>query len=110
MKDKPITIVVTLLGGAIAALSCLINGADLFWTLTLVLISLVAFLIIGMVVNRIYTRIKDDIDRREAEERARREYEAAEEERRMNEEALARKDKEAEEDSESEEAGENTTE
>ncbi|MCR4721104.1 MAG: hypothetical protein K5655_05185 [Lachnospiraceae bacterium] len=90
MKDKPLVIVITLLGGAIAAISCLINGADLFMTLLLVLISLVAFLIIGIVANKIYVRIKDELDSKSARERMMRESEEFEREKRENELAIAR--------------------
>ena len=69
MKDKPIVIVITLLGGAIAAVSCLINGASLTITLVLVLVSLIAFLIIGIVANKIYARIKVELESKMDRER-----------------------------------------
>ena len=90
MKDKPLVIVITLLGGAIAAISCLINGASLTMTLLLVLISLIAFLIIGIVVNKIYARIKDELESKMARERIKRESEEFEREKRENELAIAR--------------------
>ncbi|MCR5431456.1 MAG: hypothetical protein K6E95_02750 [Lachnospiraceae bacterium] len=90
MKDKPLVIVITLLGGAIAAVSCLINGASLMITLLLVLISLVAFLIIGIVVNKIYARIKDELESKMARERIQRESEEFEREKKENERAIAR--------------------
>ena len=90
MKDKPIVIVITLLGGATAAVSCLINGASLTTTLLFVLISLVVFLIIGIVANKIYARIKEELESKLARERMKRESEEFERERRENEMALAR--------------------
>lgn len=90
MKDKPIVIVITLLGGAIAAVSCLINGASLTITLVLVLVSLIAFLIIGIVANKIYARIKDELESKMARERIIKEHEEFEREKRENEMAIAR--------------------
>ncbi|MCR5521519.1 MAG: hypothetical protein K6F44_06375 [Lachnospiraceae bacterium] len=90
MKDKPVVIVITLLGGAVAAVSCLINGAGLTMTLLLVLISLVAFLIIGIVANKIYARIKDELESKMARERVLRESAEFEREKRENELAIAR--------------------
>ncbi len=90
MKDKPVVIIITLLGGAIAAISCLINEAPLVMTLLLVLISLVAFLIIGIVVNKIYARIKEELDSKMAREKMKTESEEFERERRENEMAIAR--------------------
>ena len=90
MKDKPIVIVITLLGGAIAAVSCIINGAGLTMTLVLVLVSLIAFLISGIVAHKIYARIKDELESKMARERLIREHEEFEREKRENEMAIAR--------------------
>ena len=90
MKDKPLVKVIMLLGGAIAAVSCLINRATLTWTLIIVLISLIAFLIIGIVANKIYARIKDELESKMARERIQRESEEFEREKRENELAIAR--------------------
>ncbi|MCR4721200.1 MAG: hypothetical protein K5655_05675 [Lachnospiraceae bacterium] len=90
MRDKPVVVVITLLGGAIAAVMCLVNGMQLMTTLLIVLISLIAFLIIGIVANKIYAKIKDELDSKLARERFQKESEKFEREKRENELAIAR--------------------
>jgi len=89
VKDKPIAIVITLLGGAISIVSCLINNTPPLITLIIVLVSLLAFMIIGIVAHKIYAKIKDEMEIKAAQEKNRLESEAFERERRENERALA---------------------
>ena len=74
MKDKPIAIIVTLLGGAVACICCICKGAGLLWTLFMTLIALCAFMVIGSFVNNIYANIKAEVNEQE-KEKARQEEE-----------------------------------
>ena len=83
MKDKPLVIIITLLGGAVCSICCILKRAGLLWTLLATFITLVVFMIIGMIVNRFYTEVKNEViaaekekARLEEEERLRREEEA----------------------------------
>lgn len=86
MKDKPIAVIVTLLGGAVSCICCIVNGAGLLWTLLMTLLALFVFLLIGLGVNKVYAGIKADLDAIRAEE------ERIEEERRLAE-ALAQNER-----------------
>lgn len=68
MKDKPLAIIITLLGGSVACICCIVKGAGLLWTLLTVLISLFVFMIIGLIVNRISNQIRTEVEEREKEE------------------------------------------
>ena len=91
MKDKPLVIIITLLGGAVCSVCCILKRAGLLWTLLATFITLVVFMIIGMIVNRFYTEVRNEVIaaekekarleeeerlRREEEERLREEWEA----------------------------------
>ncbi len=74
MKDKPLVIVITLLGGAVCSVCCLLNGAGLLWTLLMTLLSLILFMFIGMIVNKFVGEVVSEV--READrEKARKEEE-----------------------------------
>lgn len=68
MKDKPIVVIVMLLGGAVSCICSIMNGAGLLWTLLTTLITLFAFMLIGLCVNKVYAGIKADLDAIKAEE------------------------------------------
>ena len=90
MKEKPIAIVITLTGGLVACICCIIRRAGLLKTLVAVLVSLIVFMIIGLIVNKIYMTIKAEVIEKEKEEaRIEEEQRLAklEEERRLEEEA-----------------------
>ena len=76
MKDKPLVIIITLLGGAVCSICCILKRAGLLWTLLATLITLVVFLIIGIIVNRFITEVRNEVKAAD-EEKAR----LAEEER-----------------------------
>ncbi|MCR5331009.1 MAG: hypothetical protein K6E62_07465 [Lachnospiraceae bacterium] len=67
MKEKPLAIVITLTGGLVACICCIIRHAGLLKTLTVVLISLIVFMIIGIIVNKIYMTIKSEVEERDKE-------------------------------------------
>ena len=98
MKEKPLAIVITLTGGLVACICCIIRRAGLLKTLIAVLVSLIVFMIIGLIVNKIYMTIKTEVIEREKEE-ARIEEEKRlaqlEEERRLQEEAERREEEES---------------
>ena len=93
MKEKPLAIVITLIGGATACICCIIRKVNLLYTLLIVLICLVVFMILGLVVNRFYSSIKAEVDEKEREERTRRERE----ERRLERERQLAREAEEEE-------------
>ena len=92
MKEKPIAIVIMLLGGAVASICCILMRIKLLYTLLIVLGTLLVFMVIGLIVNRIYSGIKAEIAEKEKEEAWRLEQErlaaleAEEEEERRREE------------------------
>ena len=96
MKEKPLAIVITLVGGLVACICCIIRKAGLLKTLIAVLVSLIVFMIIGLIIHKIYTSIKQEVDEAEQkrieEEEAAREAEEARiaEEKRLAEEEEAR--------------------
>ena len=61
MKDKPLVIIITLLGGAVCSICCILKRAGLLWTLLATFITLLVFLIIGLIVNRFYTEVKNEV-------------------------------------------------
>ena len=61
MKDKPLVIIITLLGGAVCSICCILKRAGLLWTLLATFITLVVFMIIGMIINRFYTEVKNEV-------------------------------------------------
>lgn len=65
MKDKPIAIIITLLGGASAYICCMIKQAGLLSTLLVVFIALLIFMIIGLVINKIYLSLKAEVNEQE---------------------------------------------
>lgn len=67
MKEKPIAIIITLLGGAVACVCCICKGTGLLWTLLFTLIALFVFIFVGLYVNSVYASIKADLDEREKE-------------------------------------------
>lgn len=100
MREKPLATGITLVGGAIAALCCLINRADLLTTLIIVLIALVVFMVIGLIADKVYSTIRDQVKQAQQEEldrldRERREAQLAAEEAREAE--ARRREKEADE-------------
>lgn len=79
MKDRPIVIIVMLLGGAVSCICCIVNGAGLLWTLFITLTTLFVFLLIGLAVNKVYAGIKADLEAiRIAEEKKAEELKQAE--------------------------------
>ena len=86
MKDKPLVIIITLLGGAVCSICCILNRAGLLWTLLATLITLIVFMIIGLIVNRFITEVREEV-RAADEEKAR----LAEEERLRQAELEARR-------------------
>lgn len=81
MKDKPIVIIITLLGGAVSSICCILKGIGLLWTLLITLITLIVFMIIGLFVNKVYSDIRQEL------EAQKREQERIAEERRIEREA-----------------------
>ncbi len=82
MKDKPLVIIITLLGGAVCSICCILKRAGLLWTLLATLITLVVFMIIGLIINKFYTEVKNEVieadkerERLAVEERLKREEE-----------------------------------
>ena len=69
MKDKPIVIIITLLGGAVSSICCILKGIGLLWTLLTTLICLFIFMIVGLCVNRVYLQIKSEVEAAEAEKK-----------------------------------------
>ena len=61
VKDKPLVIIITLLGGAVCSICCILKRAGLLWTLLATFITLLVFLIIGLIVNRFYTEVKNEV-------------------------------------------------
>lgn len=80
MKEKPIAIFITLLGGAVSSICCILKGAGLLWTLFITFISLLVFMIVGLIVNKMITEVKNEVEEKEKIEARR-----AEEERREKE-------------------------
>ncbi len=76
MKDKPLVIIITLLGGAVCSICCILKRAGLLWTLLATLITLLVFMIIGLIVNKFITEVRNEVKAAD-EEKAR----IAEEER-----------------------------
>ena len=82
MKDKPLVIIITLLGGAVCSICCILKRAGLLWTLLATFITLVVFMIIGLIVNKFYTEVRNEVaeadkekERLAEEERLKREEE-----------------------------------
>ena len=102
MKEKPLATSIMLLGGATACICCIIRRAGLLRTLTFTLISLIVFMIIGLIAQKLYFDPKKEVEeqekeRNEEEERLMRlAEEEAEEKRREEEERLLREQQEKE--------------
>ena len=92
MKDKPLVIIITLLGGAVCSICCILKRAGLLWTLLATFITLLVFLIIGLIVNRFYTEVKNEVIAADKE----RERIAEEERLKREEETRRREEWEAE--------------
>ncbi len=88
MKDKPLVIIITLLGGAVCSICCILKRAGLLWTLLATLITLVVFMIIGLIINKFYTEVKNEVIEadKERERLAEEERLKREEEQRLREE------------------------
>ncbi len=67
MKDKPLAIIITLLGGAVCSICCILKGVGLLWTLLTTLITLLVFLLIGLIVNRNLSAVKKEYEEAEKE-------------------------------------------
>lgn len=92
MKDKPLVIIITLLGGAVCSICCILKRAGLLWTLLATFITLLVFLIIGLIVNRFYTEVRNEVIAADKE----RERIAEEERLKREEETRRREEWEAE--------------
>ncbi len=88
MKDKPLVIVITLIGGLAASLCCIVNRAGLLTTLISVLVALVIFMIVGLIVNNIIVKQNKIVEEREIEEQIKQQALEREEEARKYREAL----------------------
>lgn len=95
MKDKPIAIYITLLGGLIACICSILNNVGLFYTLLFTFIALFAFMIIGLIVNRWVSSVNKEVEEAEKAEQKRLEEERLEQER-LEEEAREKERLEAE--------------
>ncbi len=99
MKGKKVPTIIMLLGGLIASICCIANGFKLLMTLAVVFVALVAFLIIGLIIDKVISDINSEVRKKEDEEtreRVRLAKEQQEEEERRREE-----EKEKDEESES---------
>lgn len=81
MKDKPIVIYVTLIAGLIASVICIIRQMTLLDTLHITFITLLVFMIIGLVANKLVFKVNKEVEDRERAERERQEAEEREKER-----------------------------
>lgn len=61
MKDKPTAVFITLLGGLIACICCIIRDVGLLMTLLTVFISLVVFLCIGLFANKMLSSVHSEV-------------------------------------------------
>lgn len=88
MKDRPTVIFITLLGGLVACLCCIINGSDLLFTLAAVFASLFVFMLIGLAANKVFLYLRSEVSaREEAEKKAEEEQRKLEEEQKAESEA-----------------------
>ena len=67
MKEKIITLITMLVGGFIACICCIIGKFSLLHTLEIVLLSLVVFMIIGIILDKIVTNINNEVKKAEEE-------------------------------------------
>ena len=93
-----------LLGGATACICCIIRRVGLLRTLIFTLISLIIFMIIGLIANKLYINLKAEVEeqekaKKEEEERLARIAEEEEEARRQAEEKLLMEQQEKEKES-----------
>ena len=88
MKDKPLVIVITLIGGLAASLCCIVNKAGLMTTLISVLVALIVFMIVGSIVNNIVAKQNKIVEEREKEEQMKQQALEREEEAGKYREAL----------------------
>ena len=95
MKEKPLAIIVTLVGGLAACLCCIIRKAGLLKTLTAVLISLIVFMIIGLILHKVYSSIKQEVEEAEKKKKEQEEAEREAEEERLAEEARLAEEEQA---------------
>ena len=65
MKEKPLATSIMLLGGATACICCIIRRAGLLRTLTFTLISLIVFMIIGLIAQKLYFDLKKEVEEQE---------------------------------------------
>lgn len=91
MKDKPIVIYITLLAGLVSCIVCILNNAGLLNTLLYTLITLVVFVFIGLIANKIISEINHEVEEKDLAEKRRLEDEQREKERLEEEEAEARR-------------------
>lgn len=78
MKDKPLVIFITLLGGAVSSICCILKGVGLLWTLFITLVTLIVFMIIGLIVNKLMTEVRNEVAEKERLEAKRAEDERRE--------------------------------
>ncbi len=92
MKGKKVPTIIMLLGGLIASICCIANSFKLLVTLAVVFVALVAFLIIGLIIDKVISDINNEVRKKEEEENrervrlAKEQQEKEEEERRRAEE------------------------
>lgn len=68
MKEKKLPTVIMLIGGLVASTCCLINRVSLTGTLITVFISLMVFLVIGLIAGKFITEVNDEVKKAEEEE------------------------------------------
>jgi len=93
-EGRNIPLVIMLSAGSIISIACIVYKFDLLYTLILVLSSLIAFYIIGLIVKKIIVSINRDAEERAAL-LAQEEYEARQKELAEQEELEAKRKAEA---------------